>query len=184
MNFYIADTHFFHKNIVKYCNRPFADVEEMNETLVANWNRKVRERDSVYILGDFAFCSGEMANELLDRLNGKKYLIRGNHDSFLGYSAFETSKFEWIKDYAKISDHNRTIVLFHYPIASWEKKHHGAIHLHGHTHNGEKPLVEGLIYNVGVDVTDFKPITMKEILKEFEKMGMMMQTDVQIISEN
>jgi len=183
MNFYIADTHCYHGNIIKYCCRPFFDVIEMNETIIANWNRKVQEKDNVYILGDFAICSGDMANELLDRLKGKKYLIRGNHDPYLTHKNFDPSKFEWIKDYAKISDHNRTIVLFHYPIDTWEKKHHGAIHLHGHTHNGEKVSVEGMIYNVGVDVNGFKPITMREIFREFEKKGVMMQTDGQVATD-
>ena len=167
MNWYIADTHFFHKNIIRYCDRPFNDVEEMNNAMIENWNKKVKKSDSVYILGDFAFCNGPTANELLDKLNGKKFLIKGNHDLFLEYKSFDQSKFEWVKDYAEISDHNTLVILCHYPIASWKKKRRHSIHLHGHMHNkghrGEFNI-DGYIMNVGADLTDFAPISFKKIL--------------------
>ena len=78
MKYYTSDLHFGHNNIIKYENRPFNSVDEMDEYLIYKWNNKVKKGDEVYIIGDFGFCKGERANELLDRLNGRKYLIKGN----------------------------------------------------------------------------------------------------------
>lgn len=76
--FVTSDLHFFHKNIIAYCQRPFADVEEMNEVIIKNWNEVVKKDDMVYVLGDFSFCSREMVKELVLKLNGRKILIAGN----------------------------------------------------------------------------------------------------------
>ena len=80
MIYFISDTHFYHKKIIKYVNRPFKDVEEMNNTLINNWNKRVKHKDEVYILGDFSFGNKEQTLDLLNKLNGRKYLIKGNHD--------------------------------------------------------------------------------------------------------
>lgn len=77
---FTADTHFDHANIIRFCNRHFATVEEMNETLIANWNRKVHGNDTVYILGDMFFQTTD-PEPILRQLKGKKHLITGNHDS-------------------------------------------------------------------------------------------------------
>lgn len=99
MNYFIADTHFNHKNIIKYDDRPFSSVEEMNETMIQLWNSRVTQNDNVYILGDVGF--GNVDN-ILRRLNGNKYLIRGNHDKFLEKESFDKSLFVWIKDIERI----------------------------------------------------------------------------------
>ena len=170
MKYFTSDLHFGHKNIIKYEGRPFGSVAEMDEALIQKWNSKVKKEDEVYILGDFGFVNGERANELLDRLNGRKYLIKGNHDySFLKDKNFDRTKFEWIKDYACINDCGTILCMFHFPIAVWDRQHHGAIHLYGHVHSnkdGHHPLLFDLenAYNVGCDVHNFEPVTLKEIL--------------------
>ena len=78
MVFFTSDTHFDHANIIRFCNRPFATVEEMNEALIANWNRKVHRDDTVYIMGDMFFRTTD-PEPILQRLKGKKRLIVGNH---------------------------------------------------------------------------------------------------------
>ena len=84
MIYFTADTHFFHSNIINLCDRPFKNVDEMNKVLIRNWNSYITELDEIYILGDFLFKgTGGQANAILNTLNGKKYLIRGNHDKFL-----------------------------------------------------------------------------------------------------
>ena len=80
MLYLIADTHFYHKNIIKYCNRPFKSVEEMNQKLIDNWNRVVSDDDIIIHLGDFALGSEDKIQGLLSQLNGYKVLVRGNHD--------------------------------------------------------------------------------------------------------
>ena len=84
MRFYISDPHFYHENLnTKMDNRGFESVEAMNEHMITQWNKKVRKNDEVVILGDFSIEKGEKTNEILHRLNGKKYLIIGNHDRYL-----------------------------------------------------------------------------------------------------
>ena len=163
--YFTADCHFYHKNILDYCQRPFKTIEEMNETFVNNWNSKIKNRkDEIYILGDFAFARGLVVNELLTKLNGKKYLIRGNHDKFLKDKEFDTSLFEWIKDYHFLRYNKIKIAMLHYPMETWEQKHYGSIHLHGHIHNSKINEIQNRI-NVGVDVNNFTPVSLKEILE-------------------
>ena len=170
MKFYTSDLHLDHTNILKYENRPFKDVNEMNEALIANWNKKVTRNDEVYILGDFAFTDGKRASELVRRLNGRKYLIRGNHDRhFLQDKNFDPYQFTWVRDYATVKDNGKSLILFHYPIAVWDRQHYGAIHLYGHIHSNapdHHPLVLELenAFNVGVDVWNYEPVTLDEIL--------------------
>ena len=76
MIYFISDIHFYHEKIIEYANRPFKDIEEMNNTLIDNWNKKVKLKDEVYILGDFSFGNKEQTLDLLDKLNGRKYLIK------------------------------------------------------------------------------------------------------------
>lgn len=173
MIYFTSDNHFYHKNIIKYENRPFADVDNMNQQMIKNWNQTVNPNDSVYILGDFAFTSGYNANHLLAQLNGKKHLIKGNHDSFLKDNEFDRTKFEWIKDYYCLKHDGMKFILFHFPIAVWDCKHHGSIHLYGHIHSNKSdnhPLTYdlGKAYNVGVDVNDFKPISIVDIMNKLK----------------
>lgn len=139
MNFYIADCHFGHDKARELDGRPFSTVEEMDEVMIERWNSVVtRKKDEVVILGDFCFGKGERANELLHRLNGKKYLVTGNHDRlFLRDKKFDPSLFEWIKPYAERKDNGRKLVLCHYPIICYNGQYHGdsTYMLYGHVHN-------------------------------------------------
>lgn len=118
MRYYIADCHFYHKNLLtEMDNRDFESVEQMNEVMIEKWNKKVHARDEVVILGDLSLANGKETNEILCRLKGRLYLIRGNHDErYLRDKDFDVSRFEWVKDYAEIHDNKRKIVLMHYPV--------------------------------------------------------------------
>lgn len=89
---FTSDTHFCHANVIKYCNRPFADVHEMNRELVRRWNDRVALRDTVYHLGDFAFGPKPAIAAWRRRLNGRIILVRGNHDR--GAAAMRDCGFE------------------------------------------------------------------------------------------
>lgn len=78
--FFIADTHFGHKAIIDYENRPYCSVEEMDEALIANWNSVVKKQDKVYLLGDLSFYGDKETEKIVHRLKGMKYLVLGNHD--------------------------------------------------------------------------------------------------------
>ena len=166
MIYYIADTHFNHANIIRYCNRPFSSVEKMNNTIIDNWNKKVKKDDDVYILGDFCFGNKNDAIDLFSKLNGRIHFIRGNHDRWLGNDTFFYIGNEKINVYnlLSIKDKDRVVILCHYPIESWNRKFHGSYHLYGHVHNSEKVADIPNRYNVGADVTNFSPVTLDELI--------------------
>ena len=169
MKFYISGLHFGHQNVLAFEHRPFKTVEEMTEAYIKTWNKKVQKGDCVYILGDFSFYKGKETTDILKKLNGQKYLIRGNHDErFLDDKNFDTSQFVWIKDYECIKDDEDYIVLFHYPIQVWNRQHYGALHFYGHVHSNTgtfHPMKYEIpnSYNVGIDVIK-EPMTKQEIL--------------------
>lgn len=166
--FFTSDHHFGHNNIIRFCDRPFESVDEMDEILIERWNQKVRKHDRVYHLGDFAMTKNkEKVGEIIDRLNGKIYLIKGNHES----SALQhKEKFEWIKDYFELkindpdsSNGNRKIMLFHYAMRTWRGSHHGNWHLYGHSHGTLPDLPNEHCFDIGVDCHDFYPLEFEEV---------------------
>lgn len=161
---FISDTHFSHKNIIKYCNRPFSSIEEMDETLIANWNSRVKPNDTVFHLGDFAFS--KQPERYLERLNGNITLIRGNHDHDNIVNALAMYSNIEIVDYKEISIANRTIVMLHYPMYTWNKKPHGAIHLYGHVHNGNNfdLGIGNSAVNMCVEWWKYAPVNISDIL--------------------
>ena len=168
----IADTHCGHWNINKYCNRGFANVDEMDEAIIASWNRVVAPEDTVYVLGDFAFRSNP--GKYFHRLNGaEKYLIMGNHDGE------EALKLPWthvyggrIKKKAKIfpsvgiSIDNQYMILSHFAGRTWDASHKTAWSLWGHSH---AMLVEdaGLSFDVGWDAWG-EPISIGTVRRKME----------------
>ncbi|HFH9837931.1 TPA: hydrolase [Streptococcus suis] len=151
MIYFIADTHFYHKNVIAFCNRPFSTVEEMNQALITNWNKTVSDIDEVYIVYK---GNGKQANELLQSLNSKKYLLKGNHEHYLNSPDFDITLFEWVKDYHTLIYNKRKFVLFHYPILEWENYHHDSIHIYGHVHNNQVEYFSKILgknaFNVGL----------------------------------
>lgn len=168
MIYYTSDIHFNHKKIIESCNRPFKDIDEMNESLIGNWNVRVKKEDTVYYLGDFAIVKNnkDVQNiiDLVRRLNGRKILIQGNHDSRLVKNIEFSEMFEEISIYKKINDNGRYVILMHYPIESWERSYYGSYHIHGHTHNNCINNIKNR-FNAGVDVNDYKPVTLDELIK-------------------
>lgn len=163
--FFTSDTHFDHQNIIRLCNRPFETVEEMNETMVENWNKTVGKDDTVYHIGDFSWGGVTAAKAIFDRLNGQKHLIMGNHDEikYMG-------KLDWVRimDYHELPIHsalfNNRIILFHYPIVEWNGYYRGAIHVHGHQHNIKAHQAINRV-DVGVDANNFTPISIYDLVK-------------------
>ena len=166
MIYYTSDLHLGHKNIIKYENRPFEDVEEMNQTLIENWNSIVKPEDTVYCLGDFAVKNKDMnldrIIEIYNSLNGDKHLLIGNHDvDWIGKVIDKLDNKP--KLYTEIKDGDDIVCLMHYPIEDWDGKHYGSIHLHGHIHG--RDIISHLPnrFNVGVDINDYKPVTLEEL---------------------
>lgn len=176
--FYIADWHYGHENIIYFDNRPFKNVKEMNEALINNWNSAVSPADITYILGDMFWCLTDEAINVLDKLNGTKFLIKGNHDRCTDKKFI--NKFAKVTDYMEIKDDNRNVILCHYPINCFKNHFYGTYHLYGHVHSSfeynitehNKYLMEELygisckMYNVGVMMPymNYTPRTLDEIL--------------------
>ena len=188
--FFISDLHFGHENVIRFDNRPFASVNEMDDELIRRWNAKVNKDDAVYVLGDFIWKSrnGD-AHILLRSLNGRIILIKGNHDRFL-CNAQAKAVFADINDYDDIhvtldDGSVRRCILSHYFIPLYNGHWHGAIHLHGHSHitpeaATEKRIAKELneagykneIYNVGCMYWNYEPVTLDEILRKSEERAM------------
>src|SRR5262249_6309943 len=155
--------------VIQYSNRPFADVEAMNEALIANWNARVRPEDTVWFLGDFAFTNPNKALPILGRLHGKKHLIMGNHDHSGVVKALlweSASRLEEIN--MPIGGEQRLVTLCHYPLATWNKVHHGAVHFHGHSHGNFPSSRQHL--DVGVDCHGYAPITLEEAWAKMQEL--------------
>lgn len=175
--FFTSDLHFGHKNIIRFDNRPFTSVEEMDEVLIHNWNKKVKKNDLVYILGDISWHKDEKTCEIFERLNGRKILIKGNHDRVHGKIK---NYFEEITDYKEITlPGNKHITLCHYPIVFFNRHHYGAFMFYGHVHNShEWQMTENYkfeleeldircnMFNVGTMVHNYEPVTFEEIVGE------------------
>lgn len=167
--FFTSDTHFGHANIIKYTNRPFASVWQMDEALINNWNGVVRRDDVVYHLGDLSFCSPRRTEEILSRLNGRIHMVKGNHDKRL--HEFST-RFESISDFREIYVQDESadrgaqkIVLCHYAMKVWNKRHWGAWQLYGHSHGSLPEDPDARSCDVGVDCWNYTPVAY-ETLRE------------------
>lgn len=158
--FFTSDTHFFHNNIIEYCNRPYGSVEHMNNSLVKNWNSVVSQEDTVWLLGDVSFGKPKETLELMSQLNGRICLVPGNHDR---KGRTETKDLEDRCDvyppYHLLRVESYRFVLCHFPFESWER---GYINLHGHTHGTYKSKF--MQYDVGVDSNNYCPILMQDAI--------------------
>ena len=184
--FYISDLHFSHANVIKFDNRPFSNIEEMNQTLIKNWNETVSKEDKVYILGDFCWGKKDEWIKILKQLNGQKFLVKGNHD-LKQYGSDLKKYLSGIYDYHEIEDDDRQVIMCHYPMPFYKKDYDpNTYHLYGHVHvTLESTLMEKIkelifkaddrgisankcqFYNVGCMMPwmDYKPRTLDEIVK-------------------
>lgn len=168
--FFTADTHFGHANIIKYCNRPFGTVDEMDEALIARWNEVVTPRDIVFHIGDFGFCTPAVAAVIAGRLNGRKFLVYGNHDEqYLFRSDRHGPSLAFKRQFAGVNAileekiDGQRVVMCHYAMRVWNKSHRGSWQLHGHSH-GTLPSQNGLLQlDVGVDCWNYRPVSFDEI---------------------
>lgn len=150
---FISDTHFGHKNIIHYedIRSHFESIEEMNETLIDNWNNTVGNKDTVYHLGDFCFGRGNVA--IADRLKGYKVLILGNHDVYKYDGHFD-------RVFGALSYKN--MWLSHIPVHPDCLGHRAKINVHGHVHSHS--LEDGRYFNASVEVNGLKPVHLDDVL--------------------
>ena len=160
--YFIADTHFNHYNIIKYCNRPFTNVKDMNKTIIDRWNNVVKRDDIVYHLGDFALDNFEEISNFRKQLNGRIFLVLGNHDTY-NIKRYYEAGFDKVYDTPIIySDY---FILSHRPIFINENMPYANIF--GHVHNNAVyETVTKYSYCVSVERIDYQPISFNDIVKE------------------
>jgi len=155
--FFISDTHFGDHRVLNLYPRPFVSVADMDAAMIERWNAAVRPDDEVWHVGDFARTAA-LAAEILPQLNGRKHLILGNNDPLPQPEGWET-----IAPYTELRIYGVDLVLCHYPFRRWRGMARGSVNLHGHSHGRLKPLPRQ--FDVGVDVRDFRPVTLQELLQ-------------------
>jgi calcineurin-like phosphoesterase family protein len=187
--FFTSDTHFGHANIIRYCKRPYCQVEdfdsegqwknkyikrtrarEMDADMISRWNAVVGKNDLVYHLGDFCQGSSQEAFQYLRHLNGHIKFIYGNHDrpiqdvsSVLSFYPDLRNRVDFLGVLRELTIEGQEIVLCHYALRTWNGMHHGSWHVYGHSHGSlvDDPNVPSL--DVGVDVHDYRPISFDEL---------------------
>ena len=175
-----ADHHFGHVNIIKYTNRPFTNVDEMDEALIENHNSVVGVHDTVYMLGDVTLGRFDKFESYITRLNGIINIVPGGHDHILllDYELFSINSAKYkaldplvTETFPNIIDspHRIVIVLCHYALRVWDRWNYGSLHLYGHSH-GNLPRKTNTM-DVGVDCHGYYPVSLEQVLEELQWPG-------------
>lgn len=167
--YFSSDLHFDHANVIKYDGRPFKNVEEMNEVLIQNHNSVVSDEDDWYFLGDFSF-SKKRTEEFMNRLNGNKFFIKGNHDNhemIKLYKKYGT----YLGELAEVTINGQLIVLCHYSLLVWNKSHRGSYNLFGHSHHSLPKRDDALCLDMGIngDGYNYTPQSFEWVQKQMAK---------------
>lgn len=177
--FFTSDTHFSHKNIIRYCDRPFASVEEMNKGIITMWNETVPKDGIVFHMGDVCFGGNARWEEMLSQLNGTIYLIRGNHDM----EHPPQHLFGGVYDQLMIQVEGdeeiplQKIFMHHFPFLTWPEQHRGCWQLFGHIHskNGVSAWsgkLQAGQYDVDMDNNDYKPVSFQQVKEIITKQAL------------
>lgn len=175
MYYFTSDTHFDHKNIMKYCKRPFDTVQEMNARILDGINSRVQPSDILYHLGDFSWSDpAPFINKIKCR---NLFVIPGNHDEGNKHVLRSLKQLEAkqrltiCRDIVSLKINKTKLVLCHYPMRSWNGSFHGSIHLYGHVHSGFDGREIATSMDVGVDSHDFNPVSFDEVVEIINKRG-------------
>lgn len=166
-----SDQHFGHTNIIRYCNRPFSNAEEMDETLIANWNSQVQTGDTVYTLGDFVpfVKDWERIHAYVARLNGDIRLVLGNHDN--PQALKRCPGITVLGSMHELAIPKSCLVMNHYKMAVWNRSHYGSLHIYGHSHGTSAPWKTMRGMDVGVDTNDFMLYSLEDVIERLSKIS-------------
>lgn len=195
--YFTSDLHFGHKNIIKFCNRPFKDVDEMNYELVRKYNNVVKPEDTCYFLGDLGKLRFEDFRDVINSMNGNKIMVLGNHDK--GTLSFLNLGFQAVMLNGCMIVENKFLTFSHYPLigvkredtSMYKGREHenwyreditkklgygvsdfGQFHVHGHLHapnSGRAKVIEGRQMDIGVDGNNYMPVSLGKISKIMRK---------------
>lgn len=153
MYFFTADQHFGHKNIIKYTNRPFLSVKEMDNEIIKRFNDVVSNNDITIHAGDFTLANKKLAGEYISRLNGKHVFLMGSHDRWLKSSHVS---YMW-----ENTIYGQPLTVCHYAMRTWHRSHYNSWQLYGHSHGKLEPI--GKQWDIGVDNNNFYPLSFEQI---------------------
>lgn len=197
MIYFTSDDHFGHENIIGYCKRPYKNAKEMGKALIYEWNSVIGQEDKIYQLGDFTLGDEHAARDYFHRLNGQIFVL-GNpwhHDSRwlpavnqmntsgkmakTGLAPFYSATHNLVTILPPIhvlefpeygtGGHSQALVLCHYPLAVWDRKHYGAWHLFGHSHGQHQN--GGFSFDVGVDCNQYRPVSLGGVVRQMKAYG-------------
>lgn len=153
--FFTSDEHYFHKNIIRYCERPFTCVRDMHEQLINNHNDVVSPEDTTIHAGDFSFGSKEITyKEVISKLNGKHIFLKGDHDKWLG----NTGSYMWLKYIDGMH-----VCVSHYCMRTWWLSHYNSWNLFGHSHGKLKMDGLGKQHDIGTDNNKYHPLSFDQL---------------------
>jgi calcineurin-like phosphoesterase family protein len=170
-----SDLHLSHRNISKFCPTTRGhwdtrnDPDTMNRDMITIWNNKVSPEDTVYILGDVAFCGAQAAADMLNQMNGKKILVEGNHDQKNLRDSVFRDCFAEVHKYLEIEYAGHFVCMFHYPIQEWNKMHRGSLHFFGHLHGNVSGLEHFRARDVAFDATGNVVSLMEDMIADAMK---------------
>lgn len=170
MNLYTSDLHFGHENVISFDQRPFADVEEMDNYMIERWNLRVQQDDTVYIVGDLCYRSKKGPEWYLRQLKGHKVLILGNHDVPILHNPDAQQYLEGIEKMMHVTDGKNQICLCHFPIAEWNGFFRGSWHIYGHIHVRKTETYDIMkkrprALNAGCMINGYVPVTFQELVR-------------------
>ena len=189
MDMFIADTHFGHTQILNECRQMFSTIEEMNDTIIKNINKKMTRNDTLYIIGDFSYRSKTSPIEFLKSIKPKKVLIVGNHDSWVKKLTDEEKKkyiVGGVHNELRIKKHGIELYLCHYPRLAWDRSHYfgTTFSICGHIHNATSGRISAELFhlinnqfNAGVDINNFEPVTFEELIRNNQEFYKRSYTD-------
>lgn len=170
MIWFSSDSHFSHIAIIKYSNRPFSTVEDMNDEIIRRWNEVIKPTDTLYFLGDFVFTRNNRRDEIYRiryRINCENiHFILGNHDKTVRKFAkefVEDKTFLSVQDVLEVKDTTPRIFLSHYSHRVWPNNHYGTYHCFGHSHGSLPDDPSSLSFDVGVDTNNFYPYSLNDV---------------------
>lgn len=180
MDYFTADFHLDHQNILKFCNRPFKDTEEMGRAIIKNVNDVVGPDDRLFHLGDVTGGRSDCYQKWISQLVCRNlFLFPGNHDKNLRALSkyFKLLEIPYgYYDYRDPKDKGYLVILHHHCLRVWPHAHHGAGHLYGHSHGKLSPMATAdgkgaLAFDVGVDSWDYKPLSLTQVKAEFKRLS-------------
>ena len=171
MIYFTADPHWGHFNIIRYTNRPFESAPQMDAELIKRWNSKVTKSDTVYLLGDVFFGKEEYFDKIISQLNFEHlHVIKGNHDKPFArwYESRKPRNVSFYGSYLETRLNGRDFTLCHYALRVWNKSHHNALHLYGHSHGTLPDDPHNKSMDVGVDTNSYYPYSFDEVVKNLD----------------